>query len=100
MGCLGSIFRFTFFAICIIFVLWFGGSSIIAFFSALFGGSWMHFWTLFSIWITANYGIDWLFEVHWKDEDAGKEFFAIFILFISILIYRGLNKLGRVFIRG
>ncbi|EEM01657.1 hypothetical protein COM13_18070 [Bacillus pseudomycoides] len=60
----------------------------------------MHFWTLFSIWITANYGIGWLFEVHWKDEDAGEEFFAIFILFISILIYRGINKLGRVFIRG
>ncbi|MED4074531.1 hypothetical protein [Priestia endophytica] len=99
MGGFGSIFRFMFFILCTFVVIWFGGGSIVAFFSALFGQSWINFWKLFTVWVAANYGIGWLIEVRWKNDDtAGDGFFANFILIISVLIFRGINKFGRIFI--
>ncbi|WP_232329045.1 hypothetical protein [Metabacillus litoralis] len=100
MGCFGSIFRFMFFVLCTLVIVWFGGLSIVTFFSALFGESWIIFWKVFAVWIAANYGIGWLFEVRWKNDDtAGEGCFATFIYFTSILIFRAINKIGKIFIK-
>ena len=101
VGCLGSILRFMFFVICTLVVIWYGGLSIISFFSSLFfGQSWIDFCQVLGIWAGANYLIGWLIDVWLKEDSVVEGFFANFVVITSELIYHGINKMVKKIIPG
>ncbi len=99
MGCLGSVFRFFLLVVCLIPIICFGFLSIYTFFSALFGGNWIAFGKVFFVWLTLSYIIGWLFDVPWKDTDMGDSFLGIVLEMSSIIVYRGVNRVGRLVTR-
>lgn len=100
MGCLGSIFRFTLFLVCLLPLMWTGFLSIYTFFVALFGGSWANFGKVFFVWMILSYIIGWLFDAKWKDTDMGDTFLGVVLELCSIMVYRTVNRVGRMVTRG